>query len=110
MQRGVEIIEAVGQLAGLPGAMGYLAEALGWAGRIEEGLAWLDRAEALGRATGERQLSAELWRIRGELLAQTNHSDPTPEYCFQQAIALALAQQARTWEARARDSYRVFAR
>ena len=52
--------------------------------------------------TGERCYEAEMYRIKGELLLQQAVPDaPQAEACFQQALAVARRQQARSWELRA---------
>ena len=52
--------------------------------------------------TGERCYEAELHRLQGELLLQQVVPDVAQaEACFQQALAVARRQQARSWELRA---------
>jgi predicted ATPase len=52
--------------------------------------------------TGERYYAAEVYRIKGELLLRQAIPDmPQAEACFQQALAVARHQQARSWELRA---------
>jgi predicted ATPase len=61
-------------------------------------------AEALAVAhrTGERRDEAEISRVKGELLLrQAIANAPEAEACFQQALALAHRQQAKSWELRA---------
>jgi len=53
-------------------------------------------------STGERRDEPELYRIKGELLLR--HTVPDvhqAEACFQQALAIARRQQAKSWELRA---------
>jgi predicted ATPase len=79
-----------------------LAWAHGKAGQVEDGLRVV--AEALARAdsTGDRAYAAELYRLKGELLVQQHPPDPSQaECCFQQALAIARGQQAKSWELRA---------
>jgi predicted ATPase len=77
-----------------------LAEAYGRIGQAEEGLRLL--AEALAVVDqGNRWYEAELHRIKGELLLQQTAPDtPQAEACFQQALAVARRQQAKSWELR----------
>ena len=61
-------------------------------------------AEALVHVahTGERFREAEVYRLKRELLLQQAVPDaPQAEACFQQALAIARHQQARSWELRA---------
>jgi predicted ATPase len=81
-------------------------------------------ALAMVEDTGERWCAAELHRIEGELAirqavdakspSSTPAATPQPklpspvasraEHCFEKAIAVASAQEARSWELRARMS------
>src|SRR5262249_51020138 len=90
---------------GLPQFRLYLAEACLVVGRCEEGLRAVD--EGLDRAIQceERAFSAELHRIRGELLAASGGSPVEEiEICFRDALDIARTQQARTFELRAATS------
>jgi predicted ATPase len=70
----------------------------------------LDEALAGVHKTGEDVCKAELYRLKGELLQSrvtsreaevpTSYSQEAEE-CFQQALAVAQRQQARSWELRA---------
>jgi len=75
--------------------------AYGQSGQAEEGLLLLAEALAVMDDTGERRDEAELYRIKGELLLRLAVSDaPQAEACFQQALAVARRQQAKSWELR----------
>ena len=51
--------------------------------------------------TGERHFEAEVYRIKGDLLLRQAVPDaPQAEACFQQALAVARRQQAKSWELR----------
>jgi predicted ATPase len=51
---------------------------------------------------GAHGYEAELYRLKGELLLRQAVPDGTQaEACFQQALAIARRQQARSWELRA---------
>ncbi len=113
--------------AELPYRKGYLAEALLAAGQVEEGLAIVEETLAHVERTSERWSEAELWRLKGELLAERTyrdgegekrnhggHGDFTEateekrerqaEECFRRAIEVARGQEARSWELRATTS------
>jgi predicted ATPase len=86
--------------------LALLAEAYGKVGRAEEGLSAL--AEALGQVdkTGARLHEAELYRLKGELLFQSclqsrKSRVQEAESCFQQALAIAHHQSAKSLELRA---------
>jgi predicted ATPase len=101
-----------------------LAEAYGKEGQGEEGLSVLAEALAVVDRTGERVYEAELYRLKGTLMLQsqaslgqvntgqdkskdTNSQSPAPnpqleaEACFLKAIEIAQRQQAKSLELRA---------
>jgi predicted ATPase len=84
-----------------------LAEAYGKGEQAEEGLNVLAEALAVVDKTGERLYEAELYRLKGELLLQQSKvQDPKSnveeaEECFQNAIAIARQQSAKSLELRA---------
>jgi predicted ATPase len=79
-----------------------LAEAHAAAGQAEAGLGVLTEALALVDHTGERYWEAEVYRLKGDLLLWQSVPDaPQAEACFQQALAVACRQQAKSWELRA---------
>ena len=79
-----------------------LAEAAGYAGQVEEGLRLLAEALTAFEASGRGDLLAEAYRLQGELLLRQAIPDAAQaEACFQQALAIARRQQAKSWELRA---------
>src|SRR5882724_3622744 len=85
-----------------PYGLALLAGAYGKVGQPEEGLRVLTEALAAAQDRGERLLEAELARLTGELLlAQASENQAAAETCFQQALAVARSQQAKSWELRA---------
>jgi tetratricopeptide (TPR) repeat protein len=82
--------------------LGLMADALVQSGRASEALDAM--TEALNRVaeTGERYYEAELHRLKGVMLLKSEGSLYSgAEACFQQAIALAREQKARSFELRA---------
>jgi predicted ATPase len=77
-----------------------LAEALGTSGRTGEGLAAVRTADSVLAETGERFVSAELARVRGELLAQAGDVAGSAR-AFREAVSTAGAQGSPTLELRA---------
>jgi predicted ATPase len=62
----------------------------------------LAEALAVMDATGLRFYAAELYRLKGTLLLQQAAPDAAQAAaCFQQALAMARRQQAKSWELRA---------
>jgi class 3 adenylate cyclase/predicted ATPase len=90
---------------GTKGAFPWLAllvEAYGKVGQMKEGLMELVDALPLMDVTGERWYQAEARRLKGELLlSQSSDNSAEAESCFQQAIAIAQNQSAKSWELRA---------
>jgi adenylate cyclase len=105
IQQGLAGQQAAGAGIARPCFLLLLTEAHAAAGQIEAGLGVLDDAVALVERTGERYQEAEIHRLRGALLLQRSVSDaPQAEAAFQQALAVARRQQARSWELRAATS------
>ena len=85
--------------------LGLLAEAYGAGGHPDEGLHALAEALAVVDTTELRDYAAELYRLKGALLLQQAVPDAVQaEACFQEALAIARQQQARSWELRAATS------
>jgi predicted ATPase len=119
MRQGWVAHQATGAKMAGPHLLALPAEAYGKAGRVEEGLAVLAEALAIGDKTEERYYEAELYRLKGQLTLQKfqvsgfkfqveNSSESgvrslesEAEECFQQAIAIARKQQAKSLELRA---------
>jgi class 3 adenylate cyclase/predicted ATPase len=102
MRQGMRMWGETGAVILLPMFLGLLAEAYGMTGQPAEGLAVLTDARGTMERHGERWWEAELYRLQGELsLQQAVSTAPLPETCFQQALAIARRQQAKSWELRA---------
>jgi predicted ATPase len=102
------IIQALAahEVAGLklfqPHRLALLAEAYGQVGQPDAGLQVLAQALTHTDATEERCWEAELYRLQGALLLQLPIPDAhQAEACFQQALAVARSQQAKSLELRA---------
>jgi predicted ATPase len=105
MRQGLAADLATGDTLWRPYFLGLLAEAYGAGGHPDAG--WTALAEALaGTETTEARFSAaELSRLQGALLLQQAVPDAAQaEACFQQALAIARQQQAKSWELRAATS------
>ncbi|WP_137890639.1 adenylate/guanylate cyclase domain-containing protein [Ramlibacter sp. 2FC] len=108
MQQGLSAYRATGAEFHRTHFLALLAEAYARAGQVEAGLQTLTEALATVERTQERVYEAELYRLKGELtLLQPNREGEEPggrgeaEACFQQAIAIARRQGARSLELRA---------
>jgi len=99
---GLAAYEATGARHYTPLFLTLLAEALALAGKIEEALAALDDALAKAAVSGEKGVSAEVHRLRGELTARLPHPDPAKaEDSFRAALVIAREQGTRGYELRA---------
>ena len=81
--------------------LAVLAEAYRRAGQAQEGLAALAEALATVDRTGERLFEAQVHRLKGDLLRMQGAQAAEVEQCYRQAMAVARAQQAKSWELRA---------
>jgi predicted ATPase len=79
-----------------------LAEALEQAGQVTEGLRLLEKALMAFESSGRSDLLTEAYRLQGEFfLRQVLPDVVQATACFQQAVAIARRQQAKSWELRA---------
>jgi predicted ATPase len=102
IHQGIAAVLATGETVSQPIYLVLLVEALGRAGQVEEGLRLLAEALAAFEASGRGDMLAEAYRLQGALLLRQSAPDPTQaETCFQQALAIARRQQAKSWELRA---------
>jgi len=102
LRQGMAAILATGQELLRPLCLALLAEAIGHVGQVEEGLRLLAEALKALEASGRGDGLAEVYRLKGELLLRQAVPDaPQAESCFQQALAVARRQQAKSWELRA---------
>jgi predicted ATPase/DNA-binding winged helix-turn-helix (wHTH) protein len=83
--------------------LGELAAGLGHTGQIAQGLEAIDQALARSRRNEERWCTAELLRIRGELLLlqEGSGAGAAAEDHYHQALGWARRQGALSWELRA---------
>ena len=105
MRQGLAADVATGSRLSQPYFLGLLAEAYGAGGHPAAGLDVLAEALAVMDTTELRYYAAELYRLKGALLLQQAVPDAAQaEACFQQALAIARQQQAKSWELRAATS------
>jgi predicted ATPase len=105
LRQGIAIYKTMGLRFALPYGLTLLAPIYGRTGPPEAGLATLAEALDLVETYGEYMWQAELFRLKGELLlVQAGAAPGEAECCFQQALAIARAQHARSWELRAATS------
>jgi predicted ATPase len=110
MQQGLAAFRATGSQFLRPYYLALLAEGYGRVGQTEEGLGLLAEALATAHHTGEHFWEAELHRLQGELslaLSADHHAEA--EARFQQALAVARRQQAKSCGNNGRRSKRLSA-
>ena len=100
--QGVSAYCATGAEILRPYCLALLADVHGTLGQLAAGLRVLTEALRLADTTGARWYESELYRLKGALLLQ-QHADNhlETETCFQQALAVARRQQAKSLELRA---------
>jgi len=102
MCQSLEATRAIGAEVGRSGFLALLAAAYGAAAQPEPGLAVLAEALRVVHTKGERYYEAEIHRLTGELLLAGFADQPVAaEASFHQALVVARAQQAKSWELRA---------
>ncbi len=105
IEQGIATFQATGARTWLPYFLGLQAEAYGRAKRIDDGLGSVAEGLALADKTEQHCWRAELNRIKGELLlALSSEHHAEAERCCFQALDLARAQKAKSWELRAATS------
>jgi len=96
---------AAGSGAESPAFLAMLAHGRGLSGQSESALAAIDEALKRSERTGERWCTAELLRIKGELLLSPGAPDRSAaEEYFRRALDQARQQGALGWELRAAAS------
>jgi predicted ATPase len=114
LQQGWAAYQATGAALFRSYFLSLLAETYGHVRQPEAGLRVLEEALAAAQTSEERFYTAELYRLRGELLLQAGsslprsavrhpHADEAAD-CFHQALDLARQQQAKALELRAATS------
>ena len=104
MHQGLAALRATGTGVNWTYYLSLLAEAYDQRGQAHEGLEVLAEALALTDHNGECWWAAELHRLRGALLLKQEGASRNiveAEQCFQQALAIARHQQAKSLELRA---------
>jgi predicted ATPase len=97
LTKGLSVYRGTGALTGMPVSLILLADAYGRLGRPVEGLDRLTEAAQIIEMTDGRCYEAWLHRLRGDLL-YTAGDRPGAEYSYQQALAVAKQQSAKTVE------------
>ena len=83
--------------------LGFLAKPIFRAGQFDDAIAALDQAAETAAVTGERHYQAELYRLKGAVLAAIGDTVGAASW-LQRAIDTARNQQAKSLELRAATS------
>ena len=85
-----------------PTYLSHLARAYADIGQFDDALRCLSEATNAIDTTGERWFEAEVYRTAGEIALKSPQADTAKaEAYFEQALAVARQQQAKSWELRA---------
>ena len=99
---GLAALRSTGSTVWLPLWLSYLAAAHAERGQLDEAWRCIDEALTLIEKTKERLHEAEVTRIAGKIALKAPQSSATKaEAYFDRALAVARAQQAKSWELRA---------
>ena len=105
MRQGLATCHEIGNKVSQPSCLVWLAEAYGEHGCPESGLSVLTKAQTMMAATEVGFYESELYGLKGSLrLRQTTPNVAEAEADFHQALVVARAQQAHSWELRAATS------
>src|SRR5262245_54377022 len=101
IHQGMTTIVATGQTLTQPLCLTTLAEAAGHGGSVDAGQRLLAKALPAFESTGRGDMVAEAYRLQGKFLLRQAIPDAVQaEASFQQALAIARRQQAKSWELR----------
>ena len=106
LHQALEIYKVTGLRFSLTDLLGSLAEAYGMYGDKEKAMDFMEQAITEVQRGGEQYYEAELYRIKGELLLMDADKKDSKEVekevikCFQQSLAIAKRQMAKSFELR----------
>jgi predicted ATPase len=101
LRHGVAAWQDIGAALFVPYFCTLLAEVAAHLGHTADGLQALAEAQTHVEQHEERNWEAEVHRLRGVLLQQPGTLQAEAEACFQQALAIARRQEAKSLELRA---------
>jgi class 3 adenylate cyclase/predicted ATPase len=109
IRNGITVRQSSGTLFHHSYFLGLLAEAHAQAGQNAEALHLLSEALSFAESRSERWYEPELRRLRGEcLLRERGMHAGDAETCFEEAVRVARAQAAKSWELRSAVSLARF--
>jgi class 3 adenylate cyclase/predicted ATPase len=99
---GISTLQTTGAAVWAPLSSSYLARAYAELGQFDDAWRCISEAMTVTETSKERWWEAETHRIAGEIALMSSEPDRAkPEAYFERALAIARAQQAKSWELRA---------
>jgi class 3 adenylate cyclase/predicted ATPase len=98
---GITAWRSTGATVWVPLYLSYLAKAYADLGQIDDAWRCIDEAIKTIETTKERWYEAEVYRLAGEIALKSPERATKAEAYFEQALVIARAQQAKSWELRA---------
>jgi class 3 adenylate cyclase/predicted ATPase len=103
LHKGLAAYRATGAQAWVPYQISLLARAYEIVGQIEDAVDLLDNSLEIAERTGERWLTADLYRHQGQLVLRLGDLEAA-EVLYRKALSIAREQEAKFWELRAAAS------
>jgi class 3 adenylate cyclase/predicted ATPase len=97
----IAALRATGATVWLPSNLSFLARAHADVGQLDDAWRCISEAMKAAETTGEKWFEAELHRMAGEIALSGEPDASKAETYFDRALAIARAQQAKSWELRA---------
>jgi predicted ATPase len=97
---GIAAWRSTGSTVWMPLYLSYLARAYAELGQFEHAWRCIDEAMTAAETTKERWHEADVHRLAGEIALLSPEPDAA-KACFERALSVARAQQAKSWELRA---------
>jgi predicted ATPase len=102
---GMTALRSTGSTVFAPAYLSYLARAYAELGNLDDARRCISEAMAAVETTKETWFEAEINRMAGEIALMSPERDSAKaESCFERALAVARAQQAKSWELRSATS------
>jgi predicted ATPase/class 3 adenylate cyclase len=99
---GLAAYRSTGATGWTPSYLSYLARAHAELGQLDDAWRCIGEATALVETSKERWWEADIHRLAGEIALMSPQPDAgKAQACFERALAVARAQQAKSWELRA---------
>jgi predicted ATPase len=99
---GIAAYRSTGGALWIPTCLAYLSVSYADLGQFDDARRCIDEALSTVETTKETWWEADFHRMAGEIALKSPDPDATKaEACFERAIAVARAQQAKSWELRA---------